>query len=130
MNIKIDEEFKNLIPPLSKEEYQGLEDSLKSEGCREAIIVWNGTIVDGHNRYEICTKNGIAFEAKEKEFESKDKAKEWIIKNQFSRRNITSFTRARLALELKELISSKAREHQIATLKQNQETVSPTLAKR
>ena len=54
--LRVDPEFKNLIPPLRREEYRQLELNLVMEGCREDIIVWNDTIVDGHNRYEICNK--------------------------------------------------------------------------
>lgn len=43
---------------------------------------------------------------------SKDDLKIWIIKNQFARRNITSFQRADLALELEPLIAAKAKEKQ------------------
>lgn len=54
--LRIDPEFKNLIRPLRREEYRQLELNLVREGCREDIVVWNNTIVDGHNRYEICNK--------------------------------------------------------------------------
>ena len=52
--LTIDEEFARLIPPLAEDEYKGLEESIITEGCREAIIVWGNIIVDGHNRYRIC----------------------------------------------------------------------------
>ena len=48
--LNIDPEFKNLIRPLRREEYRQLELNLVMEGCREDIIAWNDTIVDGHNR--------------------------------------------------------------------------------
>ena len=54
--LNIDPEFKNLIRPLRREEYRQLELNLVMEGCREDIIAWNDTILDGHNRYEICNK--------------------------------------------------------------------------
>ena len=54
--LNIDPEFKNLIRPLRREEYRQLELNLVVEGCREDIIAWNDTIIDGHNRYEICNK--------------------------------------------------------------------------
>lgn len=44
--LEIDPEFKTLIRPLRREEYRQLEVNLAMEGCREAIIVWNDTIVD------------------------------------------------------------------------------------
>ena len=39
-NINISPELKALIPPLSEEEYNLLENSLITESCREAIILW------------------------------------------------------------------------------------------
>lgn len=59
--LNIDPEFKNLIRPLRREEYRQLELNLVMEGCREDIIAWNDTIVDGHNRYEICNKMRIPY---------------------------------------------------------------------
>jgi len=55
MELKIDEEFKNLIPPLADDEFKQLEKNIISEGWREneRILVWNGNIVDGHNRYNV-----------------------------------------------------------------------------
>jgi N6-adenosine-specific RNA methylase IME4 len=87
--LKINNEFKDLIPPLTADEYTALEESILIEGCREAIIVWNETIVDGHNRFEICSKYGIEFSTREINFESILDAKVWIRKNQLSRRNLS-----------------------------------------
>ena len=60
--LTIDREFRDLIRPLMKDEYRYLESNLVADGCRDPIIVWKGVIVDGHNRYEICTRLGIPFE--------------------------------------------------------------------
>lgn len=112
MKLSINPEFRDLIPPLEFEEYKELESSIKKDGCLDAIKVWNNTIIDGHNRYRICTDNHIDFDIMEMEFDSEDDAKIWIIKNQFGRRNINAATRAMLALELEPLIREKARERQ------------------
>ena len=48
--IEVKEEFKNLIPALSAEEYAQLEANILQEGIREPIITWNGFIIDGHNQ--------------------------------------------------------------------------------
>lgn len=111
-SMKIDIEFKNLIPALTQEEFAGLENSIKAEGCREAIITWNDTIVDGHNRYEICTRHNIPFRTCPKDFADRNDAKIWIIKNQFSRRNLSAFQRTELALELEHIFREKAKENQ------------------
>lgn len=57
----IDPQFKNLIPPLQRTEYLQLEENLLADGCRDPLVVWRGTLVDGHNRYEICMRHRIPF---------------------------------------------------------------------
>ena len=110
VKIHIDNEFKNLIPPLTNEEYKGLEESILKEGCRDSLVTWNGTLIDGHNRYEICTKHNIPFETVEHNFDSRQAVIEWIILNQFGRRNLPAHERARLALRLKPVIAERAKE--------------------
>ncbi len=91
--LKIEPKFKNLIRPLSTHEYQQLEFNIKREGCREPIIAWRDTIIDGHNRYEICTRLGIPFQVKDIQFDSDEDAIAWICSNQLGRRNISEETR-------------------------------------
>ncbi|MFA5207196.1 MAG: DNA methyltransferase [Candidatus Paceibacterota bacterium] len=110
--IEINLELKKLIYPLSSEEYQLLEQSIIDDGCRDSIILWNKTIVDGHNRYEICTKHNISFNTIQKEFENIEYAKEWIILNQFGRRNINSYERGHLANILKDIEQKRFTEKQ------------------
>ena len=112
MEIKIDKEFADLIPPLSAEERQQLEQNILAEGCRDPLVVWQGTLIDGHNRYEICTRNDIAFKTIELNFDTRDDAKIWIIKNQFGRRNLQPYTRIILALSLEPLIAAKGKVNQ------------------
>ena len=94
--MRIDNEFKNLIPALTDEEYKGLEQSILSEGCRDALVLWGDILVDGHNRYEICTKHGIEYKTVQKEFGSRDDVKLWMIGNQLARRNINKYARTTL----------------------------------
>ena len=112
MYLNIDKEFETLIPQLTLEEYQQLEKNLVRDGCREPLVVWNGTIIDGHNRYKICRKREIEFQVKEMEFDDRQAAIEWIILNQFGRRNLPAFQRGALALRLKPIIQEKAKERQ------------------
>jgi N6-adenosine-specific RNA methylase IME4 len=77
------------------------------------VLTWNGILIDGHNRYEICTKHGLAFSVVEKEFASESNVKEWMINNQFGRRNLSNYQRSVLALELESVFSERAKEQQI-----------------
>lgn len=91
--LNIDKGFKNLIRPLQKNEYLQLEANLLGDGCRDPIITWNGFIIDGHNRYELCMKHQIPYAVVEMEFECRESAIAWICANQLGRRNITEETR-------------------------------------
>ena len=93
IELKIDKAFKTLIRPLRKQEYLQLETNILNDGCRDPIITWKGVIIDGHNRYEICTRHNIPFETKEMSFENRAAAVAWICANQLGRRNITEETR-------------------------------------
>ena len=94
--LKINAELQALIPPLTAEEYQQLTDNILAEGIREAILTWNGTIVDGHNRYAIAQEFGIPFTTKAMEFQSMNHAKKWMAENQLGRRNLTDFIKGEL----------------------------------
>lgn len=110
--IEIKEEFKKLIPPLTTEEYKQLEDNCLEEGIREKIILWNNYIIDGHNRYNIAKQWNLEFETESKNFSSEEAVKEWMILNQFGRRNLSNYQRSVLALELEDVFRAKAKENQ------------------
>ena len=76
--LQIDSEFKRLSVPLSQEEERRLENSLIREGCKEPITVWNGCILDGHKRYEICSYEEIEFEVQEMDFPTREEAIIWV----------------------------------------------------
>ena len=107
------DELKTLLPPLSTEEYDGLEADILEHGCLSPMITWNGKLVDGHHRYEICTKHEIPFSVQNIVFDNLDAAKLWAWKHQEHRRNLTPFHRAELALKLKDTIAAKAKERQV-----------------
>jgi hypothetical protein len=111
--IKIDKEFQSLIPPLSQDEYKQLEANVISDGCRDALVVWQGTLIDGHNRYRICTEHNIPFQTVEKKLDSREDVIQWIILNQFGRRNLSPGNRSILALRLEPIIRGKAKDNQI-----------------
>lgn len=108
----IDKEFQSLIPPLTDEEYAGLEESILSEGCRDALVVWGDTLIDGHNRYEICTKHGIPFDTVEMDFPDRDAVMLWMMKNQLARRNLTEGQHINIVKQCESAIKKKARERQ------------------
>jgi ParB-like chromosome segregation protein Spo0J len=98
MNIKIDPEFRDLIPPLSQEELDNLHTSISLDGCLAPLIVWKqeGILLDGHNRYAFCKKCDYDFQVTEIKLPHRESAINWIIKNQLGRRNVSPDVAARL----------------------------------
>ena len=89
--LNIDPEFEAKCPPLTEDEIVQLEENILEEGIVfTPIIVWNNTIVDGHNRYRIVQEHPeIEFRTHAKHFKNRYEALSWICKNQLGRRNLT-----------------------------------------
>jgi hypothetical protein len=97
--ISIDAEFQSLIPPPSIEEFALLKQQILERGCLEPLYVWkdgdNRILLDGHNRYKICTESRVQFNyVKVPSVASREEAKLWILEHQAGRRNLTDDQRA------------------------------------
>ncbi len=121
MEIKIDPEFRDIIPALTNAEYEQLEKNLINEGCRERIITWDNYLIDGHNRYDICTKHDLSFEILElNHFEDRHEVIDWMIQNQIGKRNLTGGTISYLrGLKLK-----RAKLRKLEEVKPEEETLA------
>ena len=91
LHLAIDPEFASKIPPLREEELKQLEENILADGVViNPLIIWDGVIVDGHNRYRILQQYPeIQFSTYEKAFSNRYEAIAWICKNQLGRRNLT-----------------------------------------
>jgi len=108
MHIVVNEELKAYIDPLTPDEYQSLERSLLAEGCRDALVLWGDTLVDGHNRYGICRKHDIPFQTVQNErFKTIDDVHLWMIEQHLGRRSVSDFQRGVLALRKREIIAER-----------------------
>lgn len=125
LNILIDPEFKALIPPLAPEELAQLEANIIKDGCRDPLVVWNGVLLDGHNRHDICTRHGIAFETVEMEFADRTAAMLWMIENQRGRRNLADIDLIALSKKEEALLRPMAKANQV----RKPESVSAKLPK-
>ena len=108
MNITVNEELLAYIDPLTPDEHQALERSLLAEGCRDALVLWGEVLVDGHNRYGICTKHGIPFNTVQNtRFKSIDDVHLWMIDQHLGRRSVSDFQRGVLALRKKDILTAR-----------------------
>lgn len=91
--IIVRDDFKALIPPLSDEELKLLEENISVEGIRDSLTVWSFgpeyILIDGHNRFSIAQKLGLDFQFKIVSFKAEEEAKDWMIRNQLGRRNLS-----------------------------------------
>ena len=89
--LKIDPELRDLLPPLTSEEYKQLEKNIVENGFDRnfPIMEWQGFIVDGHNRYDICKKHNIEPIIGTLAYKTKEEVMEWMLDIQLGRRNLT-----------------------------------------
>jgi transcriptional regulator with XRE-family HTH domain len=108
LNITIHEELRSFVDPLTEIEYAALERSLQAEGCRDALVLWNDILIDGHNRYAICQKHGIPFKTVQNDsFASIEDVKLWMIDNHLARRSVSDFQRGLLAIRKKQIFAAR-----------------------
>ena len=108
MDLRIDEGLKAYIDPLTPDEYESLERSILAEGCRDALVVWDDLLIDGHNRYGICQKHGLPFNTiQATQFKNMDDVHLWMIDQHLGRRSVSDFQRGVLALRKREIIAER-----------------------
>ena len=112
----IDEEFKNLLPPLTPEDFGKLENSILVEGCRDDLVVWaeENILIDGHHRFAICKKHNLPYGTDGRSFANRDAVIAWMFENQKSRRNMNKFQWAEVVLKRKDSIAATAKTNQRA----------------
>ena len=108
MDIVVNEELKAYIDPLTPDELDALERSILAEGCRDALVLWNDLLIDGHNRYAICQKHGLPFNTiQATQFKNMDDVHLWMIDQHLGRRSVSDFQRGVLALRKREIIAAR-----------------------
>lgn len=113
--LKIDPELKDLLPPLTDNEYEQLEKNIIENGFDKnfPIMVWNGFIVDGHNRYSICRKHNIEYIVGTLAYETKEEVMEWMLDIQLGRRNLSPIQRIAVAEKYRPIYEKQAKKNLI-----------------
>lgn len=127
MQIVVNEELKAYIDPLTPEEYEALERSLLAEGCRDALVLWGDTLVDGHNRYRICQQHGLPFQTVQNtRFRSMEDVHLWMIGQHLGRRSVSDFQRGVLALRQREIMAERRGRAQAAASAERPDSATAT----
>ncbi|MDP3168204.1 MAG: plasmid replication/partition related protein [Hydrogenophaga sp.] len=108
MHITVNPDLKAYIDPLTPDEYEALERSILTEGCRDALVLWGDVLVDGHNRHGICEKHGLPFQTVQNpHFQSMEDVHLWMIDQHLGRRSVSDFQRGVLALRKREIMAER-----------------------
>ena len=108
-------EMAQLLPPLTGEQLAALEADLLANGCYSPIIVNEDmTVIDGHNRLELCEKHGIPYKMAVFSFADMLEAKQWALDTQKGRRNLDKWELGKIALKLKPDLEARAKANQSA----------------
>ena len=100
-----------MLPKLSKEEYEALKESIRTEGQHYPIIInREGVILDGHNRLRICRELGIEPKFEVKNFADKFEEKLFVIDVNLQRRQLNAAQKVWLNLERYEIEKEKAKQ--------------------
>lgn len=122
----VDDALKAHIDPLLPDELAALEAAILADGCLVPLVAWDDVLIDGHNRYDICSRHQVPFEVLQKSFADLDEALVWMIDHQLARRNIDTYQRGVLGLKRKDIIARRgnqgARTDLLANLPKSDET--------
>lgn len=113
MNVTINQEYANLVPEISDEEYDILKRSIKENGLYVPIIVnQDGMLLDGHHRYKVCQEIGISPSHIIREFKDELDEKLFVIDCNLTRRQLNNFQRTEQALKSKPIQQAIARRNE------------------
>lgn len=112
--LKIDPELRDLLPPMTDEEYKKLEKNIVENGFDKnfPVMEWKGFIADGHNRYSICKKHNIEPAIGKLAYETKEEVMKWMLDIQLGRRNLSPIQRISIAEKYRSIYEKQARENQ------------------
>ena len=112
--LKIDPALRDLLPPLTSEEYKQLEKNIVENGFDRnfPIMEWQGFIVDGHNRYDICKKHNIEPIIGTLAYKTKEEVMEWMLDIQLGRRNLTPIQKIAITEKYRPIYEKQAKDKQ------------------
>lgn len=92
--ISINQEYLELVPRPTKDQYASLKNSIKEDGLQVPIIInSDGVILDGHTRFQACKELRVKPKFVFKDFESPEKEREFVVTSNLARRHLNLFQR-------------------------------------
>ena len=101
--LKIDPEFRDKIPPMPVEDFEGLKADILRDGyVRDPLVVWKeeNILLDGHHRWSVIQEHPeLPYTIDHKSFPDRWAAIAWICANQLHKHNMTELQRMKLIQE-------------------------------
>lgn len=104
-------EYEKLMPPLTKDEYEKLKESIKENGLWEPITVnQKNVVLDGHNRFKICKELYIIPRFSVRVFEDSLNEKLYVIDSNLIRRQLPILSKTEIGIKREEIEAEKAKQ--------------------
>jgi hypothetical protein len=106
--------YAELFPPMTLAEFEQLCDDIQQHGLQEDIVVHEGKVLEGRNRYLACLARGL--EARFRPYAGEcGSPLAFVVARNLHRRHLTESQRALVAARLKPLFEEEARQRQVAS---------------
>lgn len=109
----------NLFPIMQEHELNALADDIKKNGQRDPIIIFEGKILDGRNRWKACKLAGCEPKIRLMSLlEMGGSPTQFVLSTNLHRRHLTPIQAAAVAAEALPLFAEEARARQVAAGKE------------
>jgi len=102
----------NLFPLLDGDQFAALVDDIRAHGLRDEIVLHDGRIVDGRNRYRACQESGVT--PRYQEWDRQGSLVAFVVSKNLYRRQLTAAQRSAVAVDLLPLLEEEGRERMAA----------------
>jgi hypothetical protein len=102
--IVLDTELRDRLPACAAEEDAELEASILEIGVLQPLVVWRGprVLVDGYRRLAVISLHGLAYRVAFVDFEDRDDAVAFRLREQRLRKNLSDGERAEVMVKLEQ----------------------------
>ena len=116
----------SIFPQMSDEEFDALRDDIEQHGQRDAIVLWDGQILDGRHRMQACLALGIEPKFRTVEM-TWEEAKAYVLSVNLTRRHLDASQRAIIASRLATLQKGVRSDRQICPSSVTQQEAADSL---
>ena len=105
-------EIANIFPMMQDDEYERLKDDIAINGQLEPVVLYEGKVLDGRNRYKALCDIGLKTNFEEYQG---DQPLSYVISKNLHRRHLEVGQRAMIATTVKPMLEVEAKKRQELT---------------